>query len=149
MYKQNQEITDKYLNQILSLFPYQEEHRKNPNGKIQMACPLCSCTRSTESKKRTRCSAFLPNDNTGYFFNCFHCKSSMDFNSFLMAYAPALQKKYHRDMELNGLTGKNCNLKKFRPKFESPRKKFNQRKSVGIGTTFGQEESSGSIEEFL
>ena len=136
MYQQNQEITDKYLNEILPLFPYHKEHKRNPNGKIQMACPLCSCTRSTESKKKTRCSAFLPRPNlSDYFFNCFHCKSSMDFNSFLMAYAPALQKKYHRDMELNGLTGKNCNLKKFRPKFTSPRTKFDQNKSVDIGAT--------------
>ena len=136
MYQQNQEITDKYLNEILPLFPYHKEHKRNPNGKIQMACPLCSCTRSTESKKKTRCSAFLPRPNlSDYFFNCFHCKSSMDFNSFLMAYAPALQKKYHRDMELNGLTGKNCNLKKLRPKFVSPSKKFNHNKSVGIGAT--------------
>ena len=72
MYQQNQEITDKYLNQILPLFPYQEEHRKNPNGKIQMACPLCSCTRSTESKKKTRCSAFLPRPNlSDYFLTAF------------------------------------------------------------------------------
>ena len=44
-----------------------------------------------------------------------------------MHFSPVLQKKYHREMELYGMTGKNCNLKKFRPRFESPKNKFDKK----------------------
>jgi len=136
MYQQNQEITDKYLQQILPLLPFPEVHNSSRDRKVRVACPFCSHTRSTPSKKKNKCAAFLPQPNiSSYFFNCCHCNTKMDFNSFLSAYAPVLQRKYHREMELNGLTGKNCNLKQFRPKFTSPRIKFDQNKSEGIGAT--------------
>ena len=136
MYPQNQEITDKYLKEILPLLPHPEVQNSNHSGKVRVVCPFCSHTRSTPSKRKNRTAAFLPKPSiSSYTFNCCHCHTKLDFNSFLSAYAPALQRKYHREMQMNGLTGKNCNLKQFRPKFTSPRIKFDQNKSVGIGAT--------------
>ena len=136
MYQQNQEITDKYLQQILPLLPFPEVQNSSRDGKVRVSCPFCSMTRSTPSKRKNKCAAFLPKPSiSSYTFNCCHCHTKLDFNSFLSAYAPALQRKYHREMERDGLTGKNCNLKKFRPKFTSPRIRFDQNKTVGIGAT--------------
>ena len=136
MYPQNQEITDKYLKEILPLLPHPEVQNSNHDGKVRVVCPFCSHTRSTPSKRKNRTAAFLPKPSiSSYTFNCCHCYTKLDFNSFLSAYAPALQRKYHREMQMNGLTGKNCNLKQFRPKFTSPRIRFDQNKSVGIGAT--------------
>lgn len=129
MYQQNQEITDKYFNKIIDLLPYSKQHTKGKGGKIQMACPFCFSSETKEYKRTKKCSAFFPRkDLSDYYFSCFRCQTKMDFNSFLMHFSPMLQKKYHREMELNGLTGKNCNLKNFKPRFDSPKNKFNQNK---------------------
>ena len=128
MYHQNQKITDEYFHEILHLLPYHKEHTIGKGGKIQMACPFCFASESKEYKRSKKCSAFFPRkDLCDYYFSCFRCHTKMDFNSFLMHFSPILQKKYHREMELYGFTGKNCNLKKFRPRFVSPKEKFDKK----------------------
>ncbi len=129
MYQQNQEITDKYLNKIVPLFPYPERHKKMSNIKTILPCPFCFAKKSKDWERKNRCAAlFHDKEKSTYNFNCRRCGKKCDFSSLLMDFSPVLQKRYHREMELNGLTGKNCNLKKLKPRFDSPKNKFNQNK---------------------
>jgi len=104
-------------------------------------CPLCSHTRKTEAKRRSKCAALLwiPTENT-WKFSCrnggtLQCSYAMSFLNLLKHLNPALARQYVLDRYSSGSTGKGTNcpnpevLKKFGqpPKFRSRTKPQNQR----------------------
>lgn len=93
-------------------------------------CPLCSHTRKTAAKRRSKCAALLwiPTENT-WKFTCrnggsVQCSHALSFLTLLKHLNPALARQYVLDRYSAGSTGKgtNCPNPEFLKQFGQPPK---------------------------
>ena len=111
------DLQEKFIQGLLPFLEYEGSKPKSKQGKHTFPCPFCAAKRRTRGKRRSHsaCLLFVADKGFTYRFYCQYDKcpvKSGTFHDFLKAFNPELHRRYLKEKEHRGSTGKGHNAPK-------------------------------------
>lgn len=107
-------LQEQFIQRLLPFLEIEGSQPKVRRGKYTFPCPFCAAQRRTLGKRRSHsaCLHFVENKGFTYRFFCQYDKCPVKtgtFHDFLKALNPELHRRYLKEKEHRGSTGKGHN----------------------------------------
>ena len=107
-------LQEQFIQDLLPFLENEGSKPKSKQGKYTFPCPFCAAQRRTPGKRRSHsaCLHFVEDKGFTYRFFCQYDKCPVKtgtFHDFLKALNPELHRRYLKEKEHRGSTGKGHN----------------------------------------
>ena len=107
-------LQEQFIQDLLPFLENEGSKPKSKHGKYTFPCPFCAAQRRTPGKRRSHsaCLHFVEDKGFTYRFFCQYDKCPVKtgtFHDFLKALNPELHRRYLKEKEHRGSTGKGHN----------------------------------------